>query len=67
MFTEYEMKIAFHTKTWEDRKTFIRAVREAMQLLYTQGAMMSEEAPTMSFTVTDGKHGVRQLKIFNGA
>ena len=65
MYTTFEIKIAFHIRTWEDRKTFIRAVREAMQLLYTQAAMISEEAPSIELSVEDGRHGIRKLKVFN--
>lgn len=66
MHTEYTLKFEFHTPTKEALATFVKACRQAAQELYMQGALLSGETPTISFTIENNEIGTKKLKIFNG-
>ena len=66
MHTEYTLKFEFHTPSKEALATFVRACREAAQLLTTQAMLLSGEAPTITFTIENNEIGTKKLKIMTG-
>lgn len=66
MHTEYTLKFEFHTPSKEALATFVRACREAAQVLSTQATLLGGEAPIISFIIENNEIGMKKLKIFNG-
>jgi hypothetical protein len=66
MFTEFTLEFGVVIPNKQAMATFIQACRTAAQELYTHGAFLSGESPTITFTVSGNEIGTKKLKVFNG-